>query len=239
MRAMRKLKPQYEEFCRAYVTTSNAGQAAVDAGYSGANRYHQGAELLARPEIVARVRQLRAELAERESLHVESLLAKLEIAYAQAVHARNTIAIVRVIELQAKLAGLVGSTGTRRDESAKTIDAAAEIDALLAQTEPKQTEPKKPPEKPKAPRAPRVVAQAVEAEIVSAPTGSDVLAIQPDELPVTDVPQESGAKDANGEPASEPPPDDYKQGDAQRSKTLRLALEAVARARTRKRLSLR
>jgi phage terminase small subunit len=231
---MRKLKPQYEEFCRAYVTTSNAGQAAVDAGYSGANRYHQGAELLARPEIVARVRQLRAELAERESLHVESLLAKLEIAYAQAVHARNTIAIVRVIELQAKLAGLVGSTGTRRDESVKTVDAAVEIDALLA-----ATEPKKPPEKPKAPRAPRVVAQAVEAEIVSAPTGPDVLAIGADELPVTDMPQESSAKDADGEPPCEPPPDDYKQGDAQRSTTLRLALEAVARARTRKRLSLR
>ena len=105
---MRKLKPQYEDFCRSYSEGANAFSAAVAAGYSRKSAYNTGCRLLTHPEIVARIQELRRIMAERESLHAPALLAKLETAYAQAVAAKNPLAIVRVIELQAKLAGLIG-----------------------------------------------------------------------------------------------------------------------------------
>jgi len=98
-------KRQHEEFCHLYVANPNAGSAALSAGYEHANRFTQGYRLLRRPDIAARVLELREEIAARECASVGVLLAKLESAFATAVKDGNAHAAVRVIELQAKLNG--------------------------------------------------------------------------------------------------------------------------------------
>jgi phage terminase small subunit len=255
---MRKLKPQYEEFCRAYVDSANAGWSAAHAGYMDANRYHQGMKLLARPEIVARIHELRGELAERESLHVESLLAKLETAYRQSLTEKNTLATVRVIELQAKLAGLVGSQSVGKGGArTETIaDAAAEADALLAAGEPAPV-PSKAPAKRIARRA-AAQRRAEPAPAVEAPSAApdvaphDAFAILPGELP------ERAAAPESEDPAPDPNASDARMASesvveasssesaslpsihaGQPDEVRRAALLAVARSRRRKSLNRR
>lgn len=111
---MPTLKTQYEEFCQAYVRSPNAGEAAQEAGYTFEHRYQQGYRLLQRADISQRIAELRAAVAERECVRVEALLTKLETSYRQALKDRNSTAAVRVIELQAKLAGLIGGRAPLR-----------------------------------------------------------------------------------------------------------------------------
>jgi phage terminase small subunit len=256
---MRKLKPQYEEFCRAYVDSANAGWSAAHAGYMDANRYHQGMKLLARPEIVARIHELRGELAERESLHVESLLAKLETAYRQSLTEKNTLATVRVIELQAKLAGLVGSQSVGKGGArTETIaDAAAEADALLAAGEPAPVPPKAPARKiarraagqrRAEPATPAVETPAAAPDVAP----HDAFAILPGELP-----ERATAPESDG-PAPDPNASDARMASesvaeasssesaslpaihaGQPDEVRRAALLAVARSRRRKSLNRR
>lgn len=237
---MRKLKPQYEDFCRSYSDDSNAFGAAVAAGYSRKSAYTTGCRLLTRPEIVARIQELRRITAERESLHAPALLAKLETAYAQAVAAKNPVAIVRVIELQAKIAGLVGArrdmpTASPADEEIDREIAALDIDEPPASARPRERKPQsKPPSKferkpvravtpPAEPVAP---APAADAEPVLMPTvGHD------EPPPVT----QSDDVVASPDVAHDGPTSDE---ELRRQEIRRLALEAVARSRTRKRLRL-
>ena len=219
MPAIRKLKPQYEDFCRSYSEGSNAFGAAVAAGYSRKSAYNTGCRLLTRPEIVARIQDLRRILAERESLHAPALRAKLETAYAQAVAAKNPLAIVRVIELQAKIAGLVGP---KRDGRVSDDDIEREIAALDVDT-PTVVEPPRKPTRKQAKPPPQPVASAprVDAEPVMPIAGHD------EPPPVTPSDDVVVADDAVT-------PDE----ELRRQDIRRLALEAVARSRTRKRLRL-
>ena len=98
-------KRQHEDFCLAYAVHANAGEAALSAGYEYNNRFQQGYRLLRRPEIAARLQELREEIAQRECQSVAALLTKLESAFGTAIHDHNTLAAVRIIELQAKLSG--------------------------------------------------------------------------------------------------------------------------------------
>ena len=111
---MPTLKPQYEEFCQAYVRSPNAGEAAREAGYAFEHRYQQGYRLLQRADICQRIAELRAAAAERDCVRVEALLTKLETFYRLALKDHNANAAVRVIELQAKLVGLIGGRGGPR-----------------------------------------------------------------------------------------------------------------------------
>jgi phage terminase small subunit len=101
---MPALKTKYERFCRAYVANPNAAEAARRAGYSADHAKHQGHRLLARPAIVARVAELRAELAARECLSLDALLAKLEIAFAAALEHDQPAVAARIVDSQARLA---------------------------------------------------------------------------------------------------------------------------------------
>ena len=221
---MRKLKPQYEDFCRSYSEGSNAFGAAVAAGYSRKSAYTTGCRLLTRPDIVARIQELRRILAERESLHAPALLAKLETAYAQAVAAKNPLAIVRVIELQAKIAGLVGP---RRDGPAGgDDDIEREIAALDIDTPSVAETPRKPLRKSMRAPSPQPVAPApapaTDAEAVVMPTvGHD----EPPPITQSDDVVASDDVETHDE-------------ELRRQEIRRLALEAVARSRTRKRLRL-
>ena len=60
-----RLSPKQERFCEEYVVDYNAGQAAKRAGYSEKAAPQIGCRLLKNANILARVRELQAEQAER------------------------------------------------------------------------------------------------------------------------------------------------------------------------------
>jgi hypothetical protein len=258
---MRKLKPQYEEFCRSYSDGANAFGAAVAAGYSRKSAYVTGSRLLTRPEIVARIQELRHLLAERESLHAPALLAKLETAYAQASAAKNPLAIVRVVELQAKIAGLVGaralappSNPGEGDEIEREI-AALVGDALPPKESPRERKPSRPARKAApSPATPVVSVPAVRelgahGSVVPGPVAPQPVAplavgkgepvvlptvgpiVGHDEPPaITEVAAAPASPDAGTDDAA------TQDEEVRRQHIRRLALEAVSRARTRRRL---
>lgn len=63
--AEKKLTERQELFCREYVIDYNATQAAIRAGYSKKTARSQGSENLTKPDILARVRALQKECAEK------------------------------------------------------------------------------------------------------------------------------------------------------------------------------
>ena len=107
---MPQLKPKYEEFCRLYLACHNASEAAEQAGYSHESRHKQGHRLLRRPAIVARIAELRAEIAERECRSEAALLAKLEAAHRRAARADNPLWAAQVVKLQATLPALLAQS---------------------------------------------------------------------------------------------------------------------------------
>ena len=100
---MPALKTRYERFCQAYLTDPNAAEAARRAGYSEDHAKHQGHRLLRRPVVAARLAELRAELAARECLSLDALLAKLEIAFAAALKNDLPAVAARIVDSQARL----------------------------------------------------------------------------------------------------------------------------------------
>jgi phage terminase small subunit len=127
---MPALKPRYEAFCEHYAQHPNASLAAELAGYSGLNCDKQGWRLLRRPEIVARIAELRTEQAAIDSLNLPALLAKLTNAYHIANADSAPMAVARLVELEAKLALMFAKLRMHRPE-----DAPAAADALREEIE--------------------------------------------------------------------------------------------------------
>jgi len=113
---MPRLKPKYEDFCRNYMNTANASEAARAAGYSFESAAQQGHRLLRKPPIVARLAELRAELVDREC-QGDAQLAKLELAFRTAIQKHQPAAAARVVEAQTKLAVLLGRTVPRGEDA--------------------------------------------------------------------------------------------------------------------------
>lgn len=57
----KKLKAKYEVFCREFLVDLNATQAAIRTGYSASRAHVTGAELYGKPEIRARIDELKRE----------------------------------------------------------------------------------------------------------------------------------------------------------------------------------
>ncbi len=60
-----KLTDRQERFCREYILDYNATQAAIRAGYSEKTAKSIGSENLTKPDLLARVRELQKEQAEK------------------------------------------------------------------------------------------------------------------------------------------------------------------------------
>lgn len=60
-----KLTDRQERYCREYILDYNATKAAIRAGYSEKTAYSIGSENLKKPELLARVRELQKEQAEK------------------------------------------------------------------------------------------------------------------------------------------------------------------------------
>ena len=95
-----------EDFCRHYAATGNAAGAARDAGYAGGSARQTGHELLDRPDIAERVRDIRAAWRAVERAEAQILLGRLEQAWDAAVEQGSASLMIRVVKLQAELSGL-------------------------------------------------------------------------------------------------------------------------------------
>ena len=72
-----KLTPKQERFCMEYLIDRNGTQAAIRAGYGEKGAGVAACRMLKKPNILARVRELQAEEAERLSLSADAVLMEI------------------------------------------------------------------------------------------------------------------------------------------------------------------
>lgn len=73
-----KLTPKQEKFCKEYLVDLNGAQAAIRSGYSEHTAKEIASENLTKPNIVARIGQLRVELEEKTDLTPIKVLKELQ-----------------------------------------------------------------------------------------------------------------------------------------------------------------
>jgi len=105
------LSSRQEAFCRHFVATGNAADAARRSGYALKSARQTGHALLQRPHIIGRVRQIRMLWREAERAEARILLARLEQAWDVAAARGSAWLMYLVIRKQEALSGL-GGAGT-------------------------------------------------------------------------------------------------------------------------------
>ncbi len=71
---MGKLTAKQERFCKEYITDFNGSQAAIRAGYSESTAKEIASENLTKPNIVARIEELKQPIEERLGITAEFVL---------------------------------------------------------------------------------------------------------------------------------------------------------------------
>ncbi len=117
------LNLRQEHFCREYVLDPNGARAAVKAGYEPRSAHVQASRLLRNDKVQTRIGDLRADIARRHGVRADVMIGKLEAVFRQAYETCQPHAAVRAVELQARLAGLIGAP---REVPGRVIDATAE-----------------------------------------------------------------------------------------------------------------
>ena len=77
----KKLTPRQDLFCREYLVDYNATQAAIRAGYSEKTARSTASENLTKPDILARVRELQKQQAERLCISADWVVMQLVEVY--------------------------------------------------------------------------------------------------------------------------------------------------------------
>ncbi|MCW5700070.1 MAG: terminase small subunit [Rhodospirillales bacterium] len=98
--------PRKEQFCRRYVGSLNAAAAARYAGYAPQSCRTTAYKLLREPAVQARIAELQAEDARQVGRETETIIGKLESVFRLAVEYHHFSSAVRILEMQAKLAGI-------------------------------------------------------------------------------------------------------------------------------------
>ena len=75
--ADKPLTPREERFCQEYTVDYNQTKAAIRAGYKESTAAKQGCKLMKDPRILARIREIQTELADRLMLNRELVLLKM------------------------------------------------------------------------------------------------------------------------------------------------------------------
>jgi phage terminase small subunit len=110
-RATNGLTVRQENFCLAFVETSNATEAYRRA-YSTANCKpatinRRAVDVLSNSKVEARIKELRAAIAQRTEVTIESLCAELTQAMQIAIETRQAAACIQATMAKAKLLGMV------------------------------------------------------------------------------------------------------------------------------------
>lgn len=130
---MAELNERQELFCRCYVLRPVGSWAAVEAGYEPRGAGVQACRLLDRPAIRARIAELRAQVARQHARDTDALLAKLESICELSLKDHQYHAAVRVVTLQARLAGLLPERGATRAVAAKAATEAVAAETAMAE----------------------------------------------------------------------------------------------------------
>jgi len=109
-----KLQPRHEAFAQAYAGGMNGADAARDAGFAPASASNQATRLLGRADVAARITVLSGARAAARGEIAAALMAKLEPVYCSSLAAGDVDAVLQVVELQARIAGLVHGSATVR-----------------------------------------------------------------------------------------------------------------------------
>lgn len=106
-----RLTPKQEDFCKTYVETNNASEAYRRHFRVTANEstvWNAACKMLKKPQIEARVAELRKVAAKRHDVSVDSLVEELEEARELAKQMENPTAMVAATMGKAKLLGFEG-----------------------------------------------------------------------------------------------------------------------------------
>ena len=122
----RPLTLRQERFCQAFVIDPVAARAAREAGYSREWAGKIGWRLLKSDRIRARLLEIQTDLARELNDGLDPFIGKLEVIYRQAVADRRTLAAVRAVELQARLARLKHRLPPPAEEAAAAFRAEVE-----------------------------------------------------------------------------------------------------------------
>ena len=122
----RPLTMRQERFCQAFVLDPVAARAAREAGYSREWAGKIGWRLLRSDRIRARLLEIQTDLARELNDGLDPFIGKLEVIYRQAVADRRTLAAVRAVELQARLARLKHRLPPPAEEAAAAFMAEVE-----------------------------------------------------------------------------------------------------------------
>lgn len=86
-----ELTAKQEKFCYEYCMDFNATQAAIRAGYSEATARSIGCEILTKPNIQARIKQLQDNLAETAGIsRLRVVMEHMKLAFTSIAHLHNT-----------------------------------------------------------------------------------------------------------------------------------------------------
>lgn len=132
------LNHRHEAFARAYATGATGAAAARTAGYAPAGAASRASELLQRADVAERLAELSAEAATARAQAVNALLDKLEPVYEKRLENDDTDAVLQVVELQARILGLVHGGATIRPRglgSAAPVASLPPHEAFLASLE--------------------------------------------------------------------------------------------------------
>ena len=97
------MNKKHEFFCQEYIKDLNSTQAAIRAGYSEKTARQQGSRLLTNAAINSRIGELQEEIAERNEIDADNIMAKLETVYERSLQEGNYAAANRAAELQGKM----------------------------------------------------------------------------------------------------------------------------------------
>lgn len=106
-KTMSALTDKQMNFCREYVTDSNATQAAIRAGYSSKTARSIGTRLLKKKEIQNKISSIQKEIAERAELEQSDLIDELrKIGFMDIDYSRIQIKDkLKALEIIAKMMG--------------------------------------------------------------------------------------------------------------------------------------
>ena len=135
---MAALTLKQEAFCQRYIETGNASEAyrqAYKSKAKAATQHRSAHEVLANPNVAARVAELKAGLAKAHQVTVASLLLELEEARTVAKRQKTASSMVQATMGKAKLVGLDKDPDTGGEE-AQPIKVVVEVsDARVKRAE--------------------------------------------------------------------------------------------------------
>lgn len=125
------MRQKQQRFVAEYLTTGNATQAAIAAGYSASGAAVQGSRLLDTPEVQQAISEQQQVMMDHAAITLDSILAELEQARQTAIELRQPAAAINATMHKARLLGLDNPEARAKAEQRKQNDLIFKIPDLI------------------------------------------------------------------------------------------------------------